>query len=75
MVDLTVKRKYNQYIERQEVMIKFVLGMFFGMWLATQGIDNVVGWMQNTVKSAIEFVTKEAKENFVDQIDKEHFNN
>tara|TARA_Y100000816_G_C25811823_1_gene424941 strand:- start:136 stop:306 length:171 start_codon:yes stop_codon:yes gene_type:complete len=56
-------------------MIKFVLGMFFGMWLATQGIDNVVGWMQNTVKSATEFVTKEAKKEFVDQIDKDHFNN
>ena len=56
-------------------MIKFVLGMFMGMWLATQGIDNVVGWMENAVTSAKEFVTKEAKKEFVDQIDKDHFNN
>lgn len=56
-------------------MIKFVLGMFFGMWLATQGIDNVVGWMQNTINSAKEFVTEETKKQFVDQIDKDHFDN
>ena len=50
-------------------MIKFVLGMFFGMWLATQGIDNVVNWMQNTVQSATELT----KEQFVKQIDNDHF--
>ena len=50
-------------------MIKFVLGMVFGMWLCTYGIDNAMTWMSDT---ASEYY-KMAKEDFVKDVDDKHF--